>query len=362
MHTMKRLPGLDFIRFYAALSVVVFHTSLNPQAWFDHPVVMEGLPPVFLNGGDAVTLFFVLSGFLITYLLISEKKKTLTIDVKAFYKRRALRILPLYYTVVFLGYVVIPLLFPNAPAHPPPEGLIFFLLLVPNVATSVVWRFVIAHLWSIGIEELYYWFIPALVKLVKWLPLLLFSVIIGRWVLYAIADTSGNEHLITFATAARFDCMAIGGLGAYLVSNRHFLLRILYHPVLQRLAIGLFIFNLLYSNTGAVYDTLKACVFTVYILNVATNPLAIGRIETRWTPLLGAWSYGMYMFHVFVIYILALLLPIGSDVVFMVASITLTILIAAASYRWLEIPFLRLKDRAVAKNKATSILASSENV
>ena len=92
---MRRFPGLDFIRFYAALSVVVYHVIEDPSVWFGHLLVLPGLQTFFMQGTDAVVCFFTLSGFLITYLLLSEKQKSGTVNVRAFYWRCILRIWPL---------------------------------------------------------------------------------------------------------------------------------------------------------------------------------------------------------------------------------------------------------------------------
>src|SRR5689334_400989 len=85
---LQRFPGLDLLRFYAAVCVVLWHQGARPF--------------LFLNGWDAVTLFFVLSGFLITYLLLAERERTSSVDLFAFYVRRTLRIYPLYLLVVLV--------------------------------------------------------------------------------------------------------------------------------------------------------------------------------------------------------------------------------------------------------------------
>src|SRR5262249_49570443 len=104
-------PALNAIRAYAAIAVLIAHaeqiqrllgisTDNGLYAW---------LGPHFPNAPDSVTLFFVLSGFLITYLLLVEKQRTGTVAVGKFYARRCLRIWPLYYLVFLLGFVVLPL-------------------------------------------------------------------------------------------------------------------------------------------------------------------------------------------------------------------------------------------------------------
>src|ERR1051326_1775359 len=99
-------PGLNGLRFLAAFAVVITHVELLkgqvglPNHWTN--------PVIFNLGGLGVYFFFVLSGFLITYLLLAEKDKTGTIRIGNFYIRRILRIWPLYYFLVLLGFFVLP--------------------------------------------------------------------------------------------------------------------------------------------------------------------------------------------------------------------------------------------------------------
>ncbi len=99
-------PGLNGLRFLAAISVVVVH--LNQFKDYFGTASPIFLPKFLLNGNDAVTLFFVLSGFLITYLMFVEYQQTHDISVRSFYTRRILRIWPLYYFIVFIGFVGVP--------------------------------------------------------------------------------------------------------------------------------------------------------------------------------------------------------------------------------------------------------------
>ena len=102
------LPGLNGLRAIAALSVVIAHVSQEGIADFGLPRLFD-LP----MAGYGVTLFFVISGFLITYLLISEIKKTDTVSVSKFYIRRILRIWPIYYLFILISVIVFSLL--NSP-------------------------------------------------------------------------------------------------------------------------------------------------------------------------------------------------------------------------------------------------------
>src|SRR3989338_8543857 len=101
-------PNLNGLRFIAALMVIIHHIEqIKSILKMDN---FSTFPPVFFVGKLGVILFFVLSGFLITYLLLQEKEVSNTISVRQFYIRRILRIWPLYYFIILLGLIIIPLI------------------------------------------------------------------------------------------------------------------------------------------------------------------------------------------------------------------------------------------------------------
>ena len=102
-------PGLNGIRFLAALAVMICHMEMTKH-WFHEPNIYTVSFVGGVLGDIGVILFFVLSGFLITYLLLQEQQDLGTIKIKQFYIRRILRIWPLYYMVILLGLFVLPFL------------------------------------------------------------------------------------------------------------------------------------------------------------------------------------------------------------------------------------------------------------
>jgi len=163
-------PGLNALRFYAALAVVYSHVVQNVSPM---PVIAEIMGPFLIDGHSAVNLFFVLSGFLITYLLLRESIEHGDVAVGKFYVRRILRIWPLYYLVIIIGLVVFPLIFgpnytfsvfyaeyPSMPVTIATKlALVFFLL--PNLAGITA---PMVHIWSIGVEEQFYLVWPWIVR------------------------------------------------------------------------------------------------------------------------------------------------------------------------------------------------------
>jgi peptidoglycan/LPS O-acetylase OafA/YrhL len=308
--------GLDTLRAFAAVVVVFSHTGAF------YPV---GFPQA--NGPNAVRLFFALSGFLITLLLLREREKTGTIDLRAFFLRRALRIMPLYF--LFIAVVVaIPTL------RPTPDvigaALVFMVPLIPTPEL----RGSFAHLWSLGLEECFYLGFPALVKYAGVL-----RTCIGLIVVHAALDLFTGHPLLKIYN---FDAMAIGGLVAWVTVYQPLLKRYLLSAPAAWSAALLSVATLFTPVQFA--DAPLAAVYAVFVANAAFNP-RFSRIHWNWSTWLGQRSYGLYVIH-YPITILAL----GTAGVFSAVGgiafiFAVTLILTALSYRYYETPFLQLKAR-----------------
>ncbi len=151
-------PELDVLRFFAFLSVYLFHVlprveAANHTGWLRSAAWLAA--NFRLAGSFGVCLFFVLSSFLITELLLRERRQTGTVHVKAFYVRRILRIWPLYFFFLFFGALLGHFV---ADWHMEAPRLLAFLLLLGNWYVAVFGQTLnpIAPLWSISIEEQFY--------------------------------------------------------------------------------------------------------------------------------------------------------------------------------------------------------------
>ena len=302
MRTPIYFPTLNALRFYLALCVVLVHS----------PGVFSDFAPFALSSWDAVTGFFVLSGFLITYLLLEEKRQTGTIDVRRFYGRRAARILPLYYLVLLAGYVILPALFGGAYWGPSSHPLILgpALALLPQLPTAYT-NFLaygnMGPIWSIGVEEIFYLLWPLVVLYARSLPRLCIGIIVVRVAAEVVlAQTGASSGLILFLHLMRVECMAIGALFAWLVIHRHRLLFYVYKRTIQIIALELTVLYILINPPDTIL-TVRFLTFSVIagivIVNVATNPRSLLRIEGLGWRMLGNASYGIYMWHTTVIFI-----------------------------------------------------------
>jgi len=166
-------PNLNGLRFIAAFLVIINHTE-QLKLFFN---LGDGTVAPFAKicGKIGVMLFFVLSGFLITYLLLLEENKLSTINVKKFYIRRFLRIAPLYFLIIVIVFFVLQnFSFWDIPRMKDPiknnffETFLLHVFFLPNLVTAI-YGFLpyIAPAWSIGTEEQAYLIWPLLLKKIK---------------------------------------------------------------------------------------------------------------------------------------------------------------------------------------------------
>jgi peptidoglycan/LPS O-acetylase OafA/YrhL len=367
-------PGLNGLRFYAALLVVLSHLEVAKSQLLGVPSVFDLLPLQLDVGSLAVRFFFVLSGFLITYLLLAERDAAGDIDVPRFYLRRALRIFPLYYLIVLIAFSVFPLLFPGEPLYDLRRQthvlrrLLLYLAFLPNfglVPSPLVPG--AGHLWSIGVEEQFYWVWPAVLKLFPaQLPRILIALIVVKTAVVALlghllaanlgpaGGAIGFLRMLYTWTFLPIEYMAIGGLGADAVfRRREALLRIALHPWVERVNLFVLLPSVFVMRIG-VPSLLIGVIFLVLILNVACNERSLVRLDDRFHRHAGDLSYGVYMYHPLVMFAALAALResptlLGEPLLLhaLLYPIVLggTYLISVVSFRTFEGFFLGLKKR-----------------
>ncbi|ARK09946.1 acyltransferase [Fibrella sp. ES10-3-2-2] len=375
--------GFNGVRFIAASAVIVHHIEEYKTVYLFGRDDLWARPFVYQLGRLGVALFFVLSGFLITYLLLAEKQKTGKIAIRKFYIRRVLRIWPLYFLVVFLGLLVWPLL---PILHTPPVmgdvynqfglKLLVYGMVLPNIALALFDNVpMVSHTWSIGVEEQFYLMWPWLVmsnnpKRVLKIVLSILGVL-ALWFLYErfvarpvyLGEESRQSPFVLlafFLAQFRIGCMAIGGVGAWLLFSRQRVLDYVFRRDVQIAVYSVLTVCIAFSirPLGFNYE-FYALFFCFMLLNLAGNPASLVKLDSPLTRFMGDISYGLYMYHPLLITLcmnsLLLLWP-GSPVfgdtaspVFMtllyVGSFVMTTLVAWLSYTYFEKPFLSFKDR-----------------
>lgn len=346
MNKSIHLPGLNGLRAIAALSVLWGHTFQKDFGNWG----IEGFHLPFV--ADGVTLFFVISGFLITYLLLQEQEQSRTVSIPKFYMRRILRIWPIYYLYLLLAVLA------TSTWHDPSIWYYcFFTANIPFILSAGIWT--IAHYWSLGVEEQFYLFWPWLVKLTngKTRRLLTIAVIICvAWLVckWGIYLTYGTNTAYRFFAVTRFDCMMIGATGAIL----YFMKSKLFSHILMNRMFGLVCMLLLFFSQpwanmvpAPIRPQLIALLSLVCIASQMDNPII--NLENRVCDFVGKISYGIYVIHPLLIFSLSALyrnaniqLPDTATTILIYCIITVaTVFVAWLSYKFYESPFLRLKDR-----------------
>lgn len=358
------LPGLHGLRFLAAFSVFFGHLE-QAKSWVGYPGFLDfPIAQSIAMASDGVTLFFVLSGFLITYLLLTEHETTGSIDIPQFYTRRILRIWPLYYLFTFLTFVVLPqipsLQFPHLDMKVSEDfwkRLGLYLLLSPHVSNLMF-----AHpgvggpLWSVGVEEYFYLTWPHVIKRLRPVLPWVFATVIVMPIFFRSQGIlfHGSAFLRGFFWDARFDCMGIGGLGAWMYVNQRKRIGLVFSRPIQVVACLLAVLNSLFPvNYGRLNNTVDCLVFVTIIMNVGLNPQSLIKLENRFFRFMGEISYGLYVFQWLAIVICVnLLIHFGGvenhhlrSVVLLLAAFALTTGFASLSYFIWERKFLRLKAK-----------------
>ncbi len=348
-------PELDIIRFFAFLCVFVRHgpgivPASNAPLWKlraaqDFHILTDA-------GAFGLPLFFVLSAYLITGLLLRERDLAGTIHLKAFYARRVLRIWPLYYLGIAIG-IANSLLSPHADSFT--RNQILYLVFFLGWLGKESYHNGVGVLWSISVEEQFYLIWPALAKIAGRKSVLLGSVAtiaiaLGTTLFWTSDWYNPLIHFLFFAT---------GALLALALHNRSF------SPgALTRLAFaagGVSVWLLSAEYSGGFHRKLIGLQASLSYSAVALGCLLIFgsliNLPSNWLPqplvFLGRISYGLYVFHPIGLVLAGRLTRpalISQYQVMQMAQIyiialTITVAAAVTSYYFFERPFLRLKQR-----------------
>src|SRR5690606_22987038 len=264
-------------------------------------------------GHKAVSFFFVLSGFLITYLLLEEKNKTQQISIKDFYIRRLLRIWPVYYLVVLLCLFVVPNVFDlSYLGHDMYDEkfaarAVLLLLVLPNVLRVYAPQIVGGvQLWTIGVEEQFYLIWPMMVRLFfKHLMVFFIAFIFVKLFITLGIEflTLHNDGLLLgafrhFWILLKIEQMAVGAIGAWILYyNRDRILKIIFNKTVWRISLILVIALFVIPFHHWLLNYFEAIVFVFVIMNLSSNPRIIFSMEHPVVNKLGNISYGIYMYH-----------------------------------------------------------------
>ncbi len=357
---LKYYYNLDGIRGIAALIIVIFHFFTYSNSEYLSNLIFYQKATEF--GQHGVSLFFVLSGFVITRILITTRENA---DYFSnFYKRRVLRILPLYYLFLFVFYFVLPLLFG--------EKVIDFKLQLPfylyiqnltevlNIQASGP-----GHYWSLAVEEHFYLLWPLVILLVhpknigKLIGIIFLLILVLKYLML-------NKGLpINIFTFTRIDQIMMGAYLAILELNGFFNRKGALNKMvligLSTIPIGILVYYfsdlfyylkeiMKYPLLGLFFFSLIGGLIILDEKNIFNRVLA-GKI----LQYLGRISYGIYVWHIFALIVLSKLFISEILIIDLLLTFCLTILLAHLSYFYFEKYFLSFKDKNLAFNSKTKV-------
>ncbi|UHG89720.1 acyltransferase family protein [Spirosoma oryzicola] len=370
---LYHLRQLDGIRFIAVALVL-----------FDH--WMAGRVDVPL-GPLGVTIFFVLSGFLITRILLSSKDKLkdspnggLGKYLKIFYIRRTIRIFPVYYLVLVVLYAI------NEPPVRQTFGWLALYATNLYMAYYSVWMGTVDHLWSLAVEEQFYLFFPLLLFLVprRWVPLTTMLMIVGAVALRYVLYRARAPWFIGYVTMpACLDSFGLGTIMAFWwLYQRERFQQVFQNTIWIWFSILLFVAVLMLTKIvpavpdprgwqghhnvmSDVWERLAASLVGFFLIGRAV--LGFGGpikwlLENPVSQYMGKISYGLYLYHNFVFNVyhtrpthftirawrrITDVLPfLNSSYIFQFSFyLALTLVIASLSWYLIEKPINNLKDR-----------------
>lgn len=367
-------PNLNGVRFIAASSVFIHHVEQLKQVFHVSNIYDNHL--IKNMGKLGVGLFFVLSGFLITYLLLHEKQLLTNINTRDFYIRRVLRIWPLYFLIVFLAFFI----FPNIPFFVVPNNeqfyfdsnfyrrLSLFLIVLPNIGFILYGSpYLSAQTWSIGVEEQFYYLWPWIIDKFTFkrifITLLVFSLGTAgifyaylRWFGHSSFQDNIPRIITFFFSQFRIFTLMTGGLAAALAFyQKQKILDLLFRKDVQWVVYGLLILLLtLNFHIYGFHLEFYGLFFAFFILNVSSNSRSIINLEYGWVSYLGKISYGLYIYQTAMIVFSVNLIQwffgknlsiTAFNLLLYPLSFGLTILVSAASFTYFEKPFLNFKKR-----------------
>ena len=359
--------NLDGLRFFAFLAVFLYHSLYTPFQHIHESFVFGNLYMLTRSGHLGVNFFFVLSGFLITYLLMDEKRKTQQISVGKFYLRRVLRIWPLYYLILAICFLLFPIVRNAFGDHPEPEKgnpflYIAFLSNFDNIYNGTqlpaLWS-----MWSISVEEQFYLFWPLVIKLSpqkwRWIPMC--AIIVASLVIRSFH--LDHYNFLQFHTLSVISDMAVGGLMAWAAFTSHpvfsrlLKLKKLHIAIVYIVGFALVLTRDYWIHTPALllFERFVLSLFFAFIIFEQTFlETSFFKVGNSWAlTQLGRISYGLYCYHYLVLLMMFELTrklewdtTVASTLFFNnLLALAITVGISYLSYRFFESWFLNLKDK-----------------
>lgn len=355
---LSHIPALDGLRAVAVFMVIFAHFGID-----------------FVPGTQGVMIFFVLSGFLITWLLLKENERSGSISLAAFYKRRTLRIFPAFYVY---WMIMVALLLATGRAVPWPHawsalfyGSNYYSAINGDPSNGF------SHTWSLAIEEQFYllwpfvflmlrgnlkrmtWFLVALIGAV-WIhrAVLCYGFNVDQAYIYASFDTRLDELMIGCLLAVLLRKRALPSLWRAASANALLPLVTIAVLAISMYADDRFIVHRYRDVFGFAIEPLLVAVLVVQMIAFSSTRL------WRWTEwavvrFLGRISYSLYLYQQLALYPTKRALAMYPLIVQLAGAILVTLILATISYYVVEQPFLRLRSTSPRLRPALEMEAAS---
>ncbi|PWF22176.1 acyltransferase family protein [Corticimicrobacter populi] len=285
---MKRIAGLDGIRALSIILVILSHVAVWPRIGLQNGPILNVLSP-----SNGVGIFFVLSGFLITLLLIEEKQKTGKTDIFAFFMRRTLRILPLYFIAITFVLLLDIAGKANVPNCIWPYAYTYTINFAPRACNHQS----ISHLWSLAVEEHFYLVWPLVFMLGRRIAIFAAAAFAAACIFYGFSpfEKYASTHRLVTWTFPAAAPIAFGCLAAFILNNSY-------------------VKRIFTDNSGAILLAIFAGTIspaflagkTLWMLSIASllvyiyhnqNSVLVRFLELKPMIAIGIMSYGLYVWH-----------------------------------------------------------------
>ena len=370
MINKKYFNNLDVIRFYAASIVYIGH-SLEIVIKENKNGFLNLFIRLFCNGNLGVSIFFTLSGFLITYLLLKERELYGKIFLKKFYLRRTLRIWPLYYLIIFFSFVIYPVFKSlTGGTFYTDSNILLHITFLSNFdlinlsSNSHLISTMMQNIsWSVSIEEQFYLFWPLLFIFLKKSKLLFGIILIITISLIYKISVNLNYELFTYHTLSNMFELSIGGLFASLIHFNADFKKIIEKTSSKITFIFLLLFIIIvglpksvfdFTFGNIVYDVLVSLIigFIILIQCFSTyNKINFSsfKFANKW----GKYTYGIYLLHPIALLFLEnlfhflgyKLIDYKIVIISSIIGFPLTLFISYYSYHYYENFFLKIKEK-----------------
>ncbi|EZJ60713.1 acyltransferase family protein [Escherichia coli 1-182-04_S4_C1] len=317
----------------------------------------------FSLGWSGVPLFFCLSGFLITSILIEDKDSGFSNYIKRFLINRSLRIFPLFYAYLLVNFILL------IATGKPTDGYLWFITYLQNyyIGINVTTPGILGHTWSLAVEEQFYWLWPLFIFFINKKNMNLIFIIliitssISRYFIFQITD--GNPYIVNVTLISCIDMLVLGALFSKIKDDKYayesgFLTFIAgVGLVLNGInSVGLNAFWnpvdwagkcwYMFTAFGMIFSS---AIFFIYKWSVLGKKQIITKaLSLKPLTFTGKISYGLYMWHLLCFSIankMSSLFGVNNNAVIIACGFAIAYIVSIASYYLFEIHFLKLKRK-----------------